>query len=627
MISKLAKAHESWIFKIISAAVAVSFISLFGVTGYINSASQNQTVIKVGGKKIPQSEFSYRVQKEQSALKNLAGDDFEITEEMRNSLAEGVVKQLVDESVLDQTMEKEGIYFPRAFIQQIIFNQPEFKNPANGQFNPEIFKRALSTAGMTEDEYVAMVKRTMGRKMLVADLVRGIDVPAVLSRAVHKMDNQRKLFKYVTVSPADMKIERKISDDEIKQYFEDFGERFTVPEMRDAEVLYIPNEVILNKLAASDEMIEDYFKQHQKELDQPEKRDVRQMVFTDKAVAEKALAEVQGGKDFIAVAAELKAENSAEPALGIVTQDELADDLAYAVFEMPVNKPELLPVADTWQVVSVNEIIPAKTAEFADTKAQIAEILKNENLYEAMREAKAQIDDAVNSGKSLAEIGKEFGVAPVKVANIGEETLVVAMPETVKGLGKTLDFNEMAFSYGLNEISSAEEFDDGIAAIRITAIRDAHLPDISEVRDEITALWTVQEKDALSKETAENIANDAEDGTQLANAAKARNLTVYRSEPISRNETFANLTPSEINDLFVAETNTVKVFEHPGNSFVVVTPFETVNYQDDMDQEALAAVKSRARTSLLRDMNQSALNSYAEDFKIKIDYKLAGFGE
>ena len=63
MISKLAKAHESWVFKIISAAVAVSFVSLFGVTGYIDSASQNQTVVDVDGKKTTQSEFSYRLQK------------------------------------------------------------------------------------------------------------------------------------------------------------------------------------------------------------------------------------------------------------------------------------------------------------------------------------------------------------------------------------------------------------------------------------------------------------------------------------------------------------------------------------------------------------------------------------
>ena len=107
MISKLAKAHESWVFKIISAAVAVSFVSLFGVTGYIDSASQNQTVVDVDGKKTTQSEFSYRLQKELNALKNLTSDDFELTDDMRNAITEGVLRQIVDESVLDQTMAEK----------------------------------------------------------------------------------------------------------------------------------------------------------------------------------------------------------------------------------------------------------------------------------------------------------------------------------------------------------------------------------------------------------------------------------------------------------------------------------------------------------------------------------------
>ena len=61
MISKLAKAKDNWFFKIISIAVAVSFVSLFGVTGYISTASQNQTIVNVNGQKTSQSEFSYRL--------------------------------------------------------------------------------------------------------------------------------------------------------------------------------------------------------------------------------------------------------------------------------------------------------------------------------------------------------------------------------------------------------------------------------------------------------------------------------------------------------------------------------------------------------------------------------------
>lgn len=627
MISKLAKAHDSWIFKIISVAVAVSFISLFGVTGYINSASQNQTVVDVDGIKTSQSEFSYRLQKELNAVKKLTNDDFELTDDMRNALTEGVLKQIIDEGVLDRTMLAYNIYFPKAFIQQVIFTQPEFANPLNGQFNPDIFKRYLSTSGMSEAEYVAMVKRILAQKMLVSDLIQPFAVPSVLSNAIHKMDNQRKSFKYVLISPDDVKIERKITDDEVNQYFEDFSETFMIPEMRNVQILFVPNSFVLNKYAATEDMIQDYYKQHEKEFDLPEKREVQQMVFMDKSQAEKALNEVLAGRNFADVAKELKAENAEDPSLGLVAQDELADDLAYNAFEMALNKPELLQVADTWQVISIKQIVPAQKKTFEDVKQQIVDTLSAENLYDVLRDARADIDDAINGGKSLEDVAKSLGLQLVSVADIQENVPFANLPADLKSLSSSLDLNELAFSYGVDEISSAEEFDEGIVVLKVTSIIDTHLPEVADVKDKIIELWTVQEKNALAKETADSILADAENGSQLPDVAKARNLEVFRSEPISRNETFANLTAQEISDLFLAANDEVRLYEHPGNSFVVVTPFETVNYEDELDKEALEAVKNRAMISLASDMMRSALDAYAEGLKITIDYKRAGFSE
>lgn len=627
MISKLAKAKESWFFKIISAAVAVSFVSLFGVTGYIHNASQNLSVVKVGNKKTTQSEFSYRLQKETNAIKNLTGDDFEISEEMRNSLIEGVLKQIINENVLDLTMDKYGIHFPKAFVQQAIFSQREFINPANGQFNVEMFKRYLSAAGVSEAEYVAMIKRMMGQRLLVSDLIKNFGVPSVLSKAVHKMDNQRKSFKYAVVSPQDIKVERKISDDEIKQYYADFGERFTVPEMRDAVVLFIPNEVILSRFAATDDMARDYFNEHKKELDVPEKREVLQMVFTDKESAQKAYDKVLAGQDFYKVAKELKAENAAEPTLGLVAYDELADELATAAFDMQAQETKLLEVADTWQVIRIKQVTAAKDAVFEEVRPQIVETLANEKLYDATRELRGKIDDEINGGKPLNEVAKSLGFDLAKVQNISEEKTVADAPEAVKNAVSTLDFNELVFSYGLNETTSAEEFDDGIIVAEVTKITDEHLPEIDDIKDEIISLWTVEEKNALAKETADNIIADTEDGSDLSGAAKARNIEVFRSEPINRNETFAGLTGYEINDLFVAENGVVKVFERPGNVFVIATPLETVNYENDLDKAALSDVENRIKASLFNDMSEAVLDGYAKDYKIEIDYKRAGFAE
>lgn len=623
MISKLAKAKDNWFFKFISIAVAVSFVSLFGVTGYISSASQNQTVVNVGGKKTTQSEFSYRLQKELNSLKNLAGDDFEISDETRTAIADGIIRQIVNEGVIDQTMKKYGIYFPRTLIQQVIFSQSEFQNQTNGQFHPELFKRYLSTAGLSEAEYIDIIKRMLAQRILVTDLTDQFGVPNVLSKAIHHSDNQRKSFKYITLSPEDIKIERKISDDEIKQYYEDFAENFTVPETREADVLFITNEVVLKKYAATDDMVENYFNQHKAELNQPEKREILQMVFLDKANAEKAMDKLNNGGNFEQIAKEFKAENADEPTLGIVAQDELADELANSAFDMQLNQAKLLEVADTWQIIRIKDIVAAKEAVLDELKPQIIEQLNNENLYDALRNARAEIDDAVNGGMTLADAGRLVNIEPIKVSGITEDKPIAS---NIEGLN-SLDFNEIVFSYGLDEISSAEEFDDGIVVVQVTKVIDQHLPEIEDIKDDIVSLWTVQEKNALAKETAENIAIDVEDGGQFVDAAKARGLEVFRSSPINRNETFAGLTEAEINDLFLADSDSVKIFEHGNNHYIIAMLSDTVNFQDELTDENLKSVQERARKLMISDMNKATLDGYAEEFKIKIDYDLAGFTE
>jgi peptidyl-prolyl cis-trans isomerase D len=350
------------------------------------------------------------------------------------------------------------------------------------------------------------------------------------------------------------------------------------------------------------------------------------MVFMNEETANKALEEVNSGKVFATVAKELAAENASNVELGLVALDELADDLG-VVFDMETNKPQVIQVADTWQVVLVKQITPAKESTFEDVKDEIVAALKNENMYDAIREAKAEIDDVVNAGEDLNAIANKFGVQISKIDNIQENVLVANLPENLKSLGNNLALNELVFSYGIDETTSAEEFDDALVVAKIVNIVDEHMPNIADVRDGIVKIWLEQEKSALAKEIAEDIVADVSDNMQLADAAKARKLEMFRSEPISRNDTFANLLPSEINDLFLANDNEVKLFERVGNSFIIVVPFEVVNYNNELTDEALKDIENRAEASIVSDMAKAMLDSYASDFKIEIDYKRAGFAE
>ena len=83
MITKLRKAQDSWVAKSILVLTALSFMSLFGISGYINGAAGNRAVIKVNDRTVSQLDVNQQLDQEIRTAQKLFGD-IEITDEIRN---------------------------------------------------------------------------------------------------------------------------------------------------------------------------------------------------------------------------------------------------------------------------------------------------------------------------------------------------------------------------------------------------------------------------------------------------------------------------------------------------------------------------------------------------------------
>ena len=92
MITKLRKAQDSWVAKSILVLTALSFMSLFGISGYINSAAGNRAVIKVNNRTVSQLDVNQQLDQEIRTAQKLFGD-IEITDEIRNQMLSGLVQR------------------------------------------------------------------------------------------------------------------------------------------------------------------------------------------------------------------------------------------------------------------------------------------------------------------------------------------------------------------------------------------------------------------------------------------------------------------------------------------------------------------------------------------------------
>ena len=624
MISTFSKMHNSLFTKIILTITALSFMSLFGVSGYINTANSNKPVIKVDKLEISQSEFNYLLQKELSKLKELDSETPEEAEARKAEISAELAKIKLDDLLLENTMQKFKVDVSDSLVSQIIQISPQFLN--NGKFDREMYKWYLNRNGMTEQDLVAEIKRNIGRKILVETQVAGFNVPEILQKQMQKVLGQRRTFKYIKIVNADAKIDRKPTQEELDQYYEDFNEEFRVPEKRDIKVLYLPLETIEQKIEVSDDEIETYYNEHIEEYEQPEKREVLQLAFEDEEKAKAAAAKLNQGADFIEVAKE-NGQSETDTNLGAVSKSDLSDELAAVVFSLAEGQTsEPKDINGSWQILKVTGVETATSMPRAQANAQIKKTIQEERAYDGSYELMTQLEDKIGSGVSLQEIAKNFDVSLIEIKNLAEDGTSDNKNLKYAEIAQNKDVIDAAFSYNIGEVSQTIEGDDGLLVVEVEQINESHIQPENEVVTKITKLWQDSERVSITQELVENITHDIEAGDSLKEVAARYNLPVINTMPITRGETFADLNFNDMKTLFSMTKGETKVLPN-GDDYVIA---ETNNVFDDssaLTQADKDFLEQALQAEMMQEFSDALLRGYAKDYKVEVNYGRMGIND
>lgn len=238
--------QETWLSKFILILTAVSFMSLFGVSGYIGSAGKNRPVIKVDNYEVLQSDISQRLEQQMQMARGLFGDNLDINDNIRNAMLQGIVQKALTDTIIRRTADELDISISDNLIRKIIYSQAEFLD-ADGKFDIQKLRRVLAASGWTEKRYIDSLKLDVIKQHLIQNPADNINVPNILAEYLAKAENQKKIFKYVKIDPEKMTIDRKISQDEVEQFYEDFSSEFVAPEERDVSFIVLSTDDIAAK--------------------------------------------------------------------------------------------------------------------------------------------------------------------------------------------------------------------------------------------------------------------------------------------------------------------------------------------------------------------------------------------
>lgn len=287
MIGKLRNIQDSWVMKSILILTALSFMSLFGISGYLGSTGKDRTVIKVDDIEITQSQVSNELNQEMQKIKSFMGDNPEANEGIRTALLQGIMQRELYNAILDKTAQDNNVYISDQLIKILISGQPDFMD-ADGKFNAQKMRRMLAAAGISEQKYINNIKEEIKKQHLVFSPVQNINVPEFMTEYFAQIENQKKIFKYIKIDPEMQKIDRQITQDELEQYYNDFAAQFVEPETRNVSFIALSTQDIAGQISPTESQVSQYYEDNISQYVVPENRQVLQMVFENQEKAEAA---------------------------------------------------------------------------------------------------------------------------------------------------------------------------------------------------------------------------------------------------------------------------------------------------------------------------------------------------
>jgi peptidyl-prolyl cis-trans isomerase D len=362
-------------------AVFVVSLGLFGVQSLQGNNGTDPTVADVGGVKITQSQFQREYQQSYQELAQHMGPNFRADLVPRDKLREDALKTLIQREVLQQYTRDTGYRVDDAGLRAWLEAMPYFQD--KGHFSAERYKAMLSGEGRSPEQYEAMLRSELPQEQLRDVVLQSAFVTPREREAAWKLDHQQRVFSYVKFEPAKYQAAVTISDDQVKQRYEQKKDSYKAQERVKLAYVELALEDLPKATAPGTEVLKAIYEKHKDALfHTDEQRRVSHILIAfgaDKDAAKKKAddlyAKLKAGGDFAAAA---KA-NSDDPAtrskggdLGMIKRGNMPPKFDAALFGMDKAGDIAGPVETQygWHLIKLDELKPAQTLPFDDAGVQ-----------------------------------------------------------------------------------------------------------------------------------------------------------------------------------------------------------------------------------------------------------------
>jgi peptidyl-prolyl cis-trans isomerase D len=549
MLNQLRQGAKGWVSKVLMGLLVLSF-AVWGIGGFQGYGAG--TLATVGDQEVTVQEFA-RLYDQAQRVASQSG---------QSANTDQVLSQLLLGAAVDDEASRYGLGVSDDRVAEEIADTEVFQN-ANGVFDRQRFETLLLSSRMDPDEYIADVKRDLVRGQIAGSINAGIEAPQPAVEAIYRLRNEERTISYFVVDDSAIEPVGEPSEAALQAYFEEQKADFRAPEYRALALLTLQPATLADPSAVTEEEIQAEYERRKASFEQPERRRVEQISFDDADAANAALAAIEGGEDFAAVAE----SNGLEVTdLGLKTKAEVLDPaIAEAAFAAEIETPVAVTEGALQpSVIRVTEVEAGSVTPLSEVEERLRGEIATRNARETVNDVYDQIEDERAAGSTLEEAAKALSLPYRQIDAVARDlrapdgSLVFDVPNVNEVINE-------AFESDIGIENSPIRAGDGWVFMEVTDVTPARDRTLDEVRDEVVAAWTEAETQQRIAERADSLFERLQGGTPLATLAGEIGATVQTTEGVTRTESPEGLSGNAVNQAFAGPQGHVANAEGPGN--------------------------------------------------------------
>ena len=617
------------IVQIFLALITLPF-AFFGVDSYVKNSGAGRDLASVGDSKITAQQFDQALRERRDQMRQSLGANFK--PEIMNSpeVKLGVLNSLIDQRLLLLEADKNRLVTSNETLIDAISRIPALQE--EGQFSKARYQMVLRAQGMSEPQFEARMRQDLTLQQLVGAVAETSFVSTTQTEAMLKLQSEERQFSEYKVAPEQFAAQVKIDGAAVQKYYDENKSRFEVAEQVKAEYIVLSPDALAEQVTVSEDEIKQRYEneKEKKRFEQPEERRASHILIEinadtnkdkAKAKAEDVLKEVQKSP---AKFAELAKKYSEDPGsgqkggdLGFFSHGMMDKTFADTVFKL--KEGEISAVVETgygFHIIKLTGIKPGKIRAMAEVRGEIEIELKREAAQRKFAEAAEDFSSTVyEQSASLQPAADKFKLKIQRSGMIPRNP----DPKAAASLGPLVNEKILADLFSEDAIKdrrnseAVEVAPNTLVAARVLEHVPAATIPFAAVKADIEKLLEAREAAALAKASGE---------ATLASLAKGSEdkLAWSSVKSVSRMQSRQMLPPASVQAVFKADTQKLPVYAGAelGGAYVLYKIVK-INVPEKFDDNKRKAFQAQYGAIMAREDLSAYIAGLRERYKVKIN--------